>query len=147
MDTQTNTFGYIRKALSHGLIGVEYCGLLVIVLATCVAMYAEIMIMVGLRAVHLSDLLMMFLYLEVLTMIGHYFKSGKLPVRFPLYIAMVALARYIILDIKDMSETRILSVSLAILLLTLAVLAIRFGHVRFPYLEDENAKHRPFVRE
>jgi phosphate starvation-inducible membrane PsiE len=43
----------------------------------------------------------MFLYLEVLAMIGQYFKSGQLPVRFPLYIGMVALARYLILDIKD----------------------------------------------
>ena len=73
MDTKTHAFDRIRKALSHGLTGVEYLGLLAIALATCVAMYDEILVMVGLRKVHLSDLLMMFLYLEVLTMIGHYF--------------------------------------------------------------------------
>ena len=147
MDTRSHAFDRIRKALSHGLTGVEYLGLLAIALATCVAMYDEILIMVGLRKVHLSDLLMMFLYLEVLTMIGHYFKSGQLPVRFPLYIAMVALARYMILDVKEMTETRMLSVAVAILLLTLAVLAIRYGHVRFPYREDADNKRKPFVRE
>jgi protein PsiE len=91
----------------------------------------------------------MFLYLEVLAMIGQYFKSGQLPVRFPLYIAIVALARYLILDIKDMNEWRMLSVAAAIFLLTLGVLAIRYGHVRFPYREDadESAPAKRFVKE
>jgi hypothetical protein len=61
--------------------------------------------------VALADLLLMFLYLEVLAMIGQYFKSGQLPVRFPLYIGMVALARYLILDLKEMSEWRMLAVA------------------------------------
>ena len=147
MDTRSHAFDRIRKILSHGLGGVEYLGLLVIAFATCVAMYDEVMLMVVLRKVHLSDLLMMFLYLEVLTMISHYFRSGKLPVRFPLYIAMVALARYMILDLKELTELRMLAVSVAILLLTLAVLAIRYGHVRYPYREDSENKSRPFVSE
>jgi protein PsiE len=147
MDTRSRAFDGIRKLLSHGLSGVEYIGLLIIALATGVAMYDEVMTMASLGKVHLSDLLMMFLYLEVLTMISHYFRSGKLPVRFPLYIAMVALARYLILDLKEMTEFRMLAVSVAILLLTLAVLAIRYGHVRYPYREDTDNKGRPFVRE
>ena len=96
----------------------------------------------------LSDLLMMFLYLEVLAMIGQYFKSGQLPVRFPLYIAIVALARYLILDLKDMSEWRMLAVAAAVFLLTLAVLVVRYGHVRYPYHEDTSDKTRKaYVRE
>jgi protein PsiE len=65
-----------------------------------------------------------------------------------MYIAMVALARYLILDIKDMNEWRMLAVALAIFMLTLGVLAIRYGHVRFPYREDvgENSAEKPFVR-
>jgi len=46
---------------------------------------------------------------------------------------MVALARYLVLDLKELTEWRMLAVAAAILLLTLAVLAIRYGHVRFPY--------------
>ena len=80
-------------------------------------------------------------------MIGQYFRSGHIPVRYPLYIAMVALARYMILDVKDMNEWRMLAVAGAIFLLTLAVLAIRFGHVKFPYREDQASKDRPYVRE
>jgi protein PsiE len=51
-----------------------------------------------------------------------------------------------ILDLKDMSEWRMLAVAAAVLLLTLAVLAIRYGHTRFPYREDAQSE-KPYVRE
>ena len=115
---------------------VENIGLLIIGLATTVAGYHEVALMIGNGKVTLADLLLMFLYLEVLTMVGLYYNSGKLPVRFPLYIAMVALARYLILDIKDLDVWRMLAVSGSVLLIAIAVLIIRYGHVRFPYAED-----------
>jgi protein PsiE len=139
-------FNRVQALFRKGLDLVEYAGLLVIGFATTVAMYQEVMIMVAAQKVALTDLLMMFLFLEVLAMIGHYFSSGQLPVRFPLYIAMVALARYLILDSKDITEWRMLAVSGSILLLTLAVLAVRYGHVRFPYQRDDEIK-KPYVRE
>ena len=148
MDIRSHTFDRIRKFFDGGLDIVEYLGLLIIALATTVAIYQEAMVMVEARKVGLADLLLMFLYLEVLAMIGQYFKSGQLPVRFPLYIAMVALARYVILEQKDMSEWRMLAVSGSILLLTIAVLIIRYGHVKFPYREDREGKsEKPYVRE
>jgi protein PsiE len=146
MDIKSHTFDRLRKVFSGGLDLVEYAGLLVIAFATTVAMYQETMVMVSSHRVALADLLLMFLYLEVLAMIGQYLKSGQIQVRFPLYIGMVALARYLILDVKDMSELRMLGVSAAILLLTLAVLAIRYGHVRYPYREDTE-KAKAYVRE
>ena len=148
MDIRSHAFDRLRKLFSGGLDIVEYAGLLVIALATTVAMYQEAMIMVAARRASLSDLLLMFLYLEVLAMIGQYVKSGQLPVRFPLYIGMVALARYLILDLKDMTEWRMLAVTAAIFLLTVAVLVVRYGHVRFPYREDtEKDSGKAFVRE
>ncbi len=122
-----------------GLIlrAIEDIGLAVIGLATIVAGWQEVLIMLAAGKVSLADLLLMFIYLEVLTMVGLYFESGKLPVRFPLYIGMVALARYLILDMKDMDVWRMLGVSSSIVLLAAAVLAIRYGHVRYPYKEDE----------
>ncbi len=112
---------------------VEHLGLLVIAIATVIAMASEVRLMWLAQAVTLADLLLMFIYLEVLTMVGLYYGTGKLPVRFPLYIGMVALARYLILDMKGMDGLRILAVTGAVLMLALAVLAIRYGHVRFPY--------------
>ena len=116
---------------------VEHIGLFVIAIATVFAMGSEVMVMVRAEAVTLADLLLLFLYLEVLAMVGLYYGTGKLPVRFPLYIGMVALARYMILDMKAMDDWRMLAVSGSILMLTMAVLMIRFGHVRYPYPGDE----------
>ncbi len=148
MDIHSHTFDRMRRLFGNGLDLVEYLGLLVIAIATTVAMFHEVVAMVDAHRVHLADLLLMFLYLEVLAMIGQYFKSGQLPVRFPMYIALVALARYLIIDIKEMTEWRMLAIALAILLLTLGVLAIRYGHVRFPYKEDTSEKSvKAFVRE
>jgi protein PsiE len=112
---------------------VEYVGLAIIALATVVAIGQEVEVMVLAREVRLGDLLLLFIYLEVLTMVGLYVKSGQLPVRLPMYIAMVALARYLILDMKDLESWRVLAVAGAILLLAIAVLVIRYGHVRYPY--------------
>lgn len=148
MDIHSHLFDRMRHLLSNGLDLIEYTGLVVIGIATTVAMYHEIVSMLGAQRVYLTDLLLMFLYLEVLAMIGQYFKSGQLPVRFPMYIAIVALARYLILDIKEMTEWRMLAVAAAIFLLTLGVLAIRYGHVRFPYKEDFGEQpEKPFARE
>ena len=116
---------------------VEHIGLLVIAIATVFAMVGEIIVMLRAMQVTLADLLLLFLYLEVLAMVGAYYRSGKLPVRFPLYIGMVALARYLVLDIKGMDDWRMLAVTGSILLLTLAVLLVRIGHVRYPYPNDE----------
>lgn len=111
----------------------ERIGLVGIALATVIAASQEVAHMFSVGKVALADLLLMFIYLEVLAMVGHYFGSGQLPVRFPLYIGMIALARYLILDMKGMDEWRILAVSGAILLLAITVLIVRYGHVNFPY--------------
>jgi protein PsiE len=114
----------------------EWAGLLVIAIATMVAIGQEIWVMVAARKVLLQDILLLFIYLEVLTMVGLYFKSGKLPLRYPIYIAMVAIARYIIIGMKEIDGWTILAFAGAILVLALAVVAIRYGHVRLPYGDD-----------
>ena len=113
----------------------EAIGLVVITLATLVAGTIEVTTMVGAGTVTLADLLLLFLYLEILAMVGVYVQSGQLPVRFPIYIAIVALARYLVLDMKSLDVWRMLGVTASILLLTFAVLVIRYGHLRFPYKE------------
>lgn len=124
-----------RKFLDNGLVMVEIGALIATGFATTVAILQEIWIMVDRKTVTLADLLLMFLYLEVLAMIGQYLRTGQIQVRFPLYIAMVALARYLIIEVKEIEAWRILAISGSICLLTLAVLAIRYGHLKFPYKE------------
>lgn len=111
---------------------IEYGGLIIITLATLIASTQEILTMVAVGRVTLADLLMLFIYLEIIAMVAVYLDSGKLPVRMPLYIAMVALARYLALDIKHIDSWEIFAVSGAILILAAAVLLIRFGKIRFP---------------
>ena len=133
-----------RNAGSNLLTGAEYIGLLCIAIATVVAGVQEVQVMLLHRKVTLPDLLLMFIYLEVLAMVRMYYKSGQLPVRFPLHIAMVALARYLILDMKHLDALRIGAVAVGIVLLALAVLAIRYGQSTYPDAEDESS-HKPGI--
>jgi protein PsiE len=116
---------------------IEYIGLAIITVATIIAGAHEVDVMIDAGTVTLGDLLLLFLYLEILAMVGLYFKSGRLPVRFPIYIAIVALSRYLVLDMKNLDEYRIIGVTASILLLTLAVLVIRYGHTRYSYGDNE----------
>jgi len=128
------------RETGHGLISIaEDIGLSLIAIATVIAMGFEVVTMLEAKKVTLADLLLLFIYLEVLAMVGIYLKSGKLPVRMPLYITIVALARYMILDMKNIDTYRMLGLAGAILILAITVLAIRYGHVVYPYdNEDKN---------
>lgn len=126
----------MKKLAGDSLDLLQLLGLVVIALATIIAFAIEIGVMIENRAVTLADLLLMFIYLEVLAMVGIYLKSGKLPIRIPLYIAIIALARFIVLDMKAMEGWQLLVVSGAALILALTILVIRFGHIRYPYESD-----------
>lgn len=117
---------------------VENLGLVVIAVATVLAMGSEILAMYKQQAVHLADLLLLFIYLEVLAMVSIYLESGQLPVRMPLYIAIVALARYLILDMKNMENWRMFGIAGAALILAVTVLVIRYGHTRYPYEKKDS---------
>jgi protein PsiE len=142
MEFDTVNLSRIRRFFHSGLNFVEYAGLLVIAVATIIAGYQEVVTMIEAQRVNLADLLLLFLFLEVLAMVGRYFEQGQLPVRFPLYIAMVALARYLIIDVKEMDQSRMMVVAASILILSIAVLTHRYGHVKFPYREDVDGKKR-----
>jgi len=132
----------MNKLKSSGyntLVIVEDIGLLVIAISTVIAMGFEIVSMFTAMKVTLADLLLLFIYLEVLAMVGIYLKSGKLPVRMPLYIAIVAVARYMILDMKNLDTSRVLGLSGAVLILAIAILAIRYGHTKYPYDDKEDS--------
>ncbi len=121
------------RALGEVIHITEYIGLFIITLATIFAGAGEVNHMIQAREVTLGDLLLLFLYLEVLAMIGIYLKSGKLPIRFPIYIAIVALARLLVLDLKSLSEWEMIAIAGTITLLSFAVLVLRYGHIKLPY--------------
>ncbi|MBD34125.1 MAG: phosphate starvation-inducible protein PhoH [SAR116 cluster bacterium] len=102
-------------------------GLLVIVaLATLFAALVEVKVMLDNQMVTLADLLLLFIYTEVLGMVGAFYKSNKIPITLPLFIAMTALSRLIILKGSGSDPTNILFEAGAILLIAVACLVIRF---------------------
>ncbi len=116
----------IKKWVSHMLAIAQDIGLIIVAIATLVAVGIEINVMIQNGTVLLTDLLLLFIYLEVLTMVAVYYQSGELPIKIPLYIGIVALARYLILDMKNIDTWRILGITLAILLLGLSIIVIHY---------------------
>lgn len=128
-----------------GIRIIEYGGLFIITICTLIAGFQELTNMWAAGRVTLADLLLLFLYLEVVAMVGVYLESGKLPVRMPIYIGIVALARYLALDAKEMDTWKIIAVASAVVLLAGAVLAIRYGHTKFPYPQSKGKAKQDII--
>ena len=95
---------------------------LLAIVATC----QEILTIAENRRVGLADLLLLFIYTEVLGMIGIFFVSKRIPITLPIFIAITAITRLIILQGKDMDMISLIYEASAILVLPLAILAFRF---------------------
>jgi len=90
--------------------------------------------MAGKGGAGIDDILLLFIYLELGAMVGIYFKTNHMPVRFLIYVAMTALTRMLIGDVQSHQPAHweILTISGAILMLALATLVIRYGSARYP---------------
>lgn len=124
-----------KKIVSRLIDYAENTFLLVIALFTLVAMMQEILVMIEARSVELKDLLLMFIYVEVLGMVGVYYDSKKIPITLPLFIAITALARLVIIQGKDQPPVNLLYESGAVLLLAIACLVITYE----PGKKDDDA--------
>lgn len=111
---------------------IENAFLLVIAAFTIIAMAQEVYAIILTLSVALKDLLLMFIYVEVLAMVGVYYDSKKIPITLPLYIAITALARLVILQGKDQPPINLLIESSAILILALSCLVITYRPNRTP---------------
>ncbi len=104
---------------------VERTLLIIIGVATVFATAQEIYGLILVRKVELADLLLLFIYTEVLGMVGVFYKSRRIPITLPLFIAITALSRMIILQGKGSDPQNLMYESGAILLLALSCLIIR----------------------
>ena len=114
--------------------------LVAITMAAVWAMVEEFVHIYVQKRVSLDDILLMFIYLEVLAMVGQFVMNGKIPVRYPIYIAMMAIARYITLGMKELDSVMIVWLSLAAFILAAATLVIRVGHHYWPYIDNQTAE-------
>ena len=113
----------------------------IIALLTVIAVVQEIYSIYVNAKVQLADLLLLFIYTEVLGMIGIFYVSNKIPITLPLFIAMTAIARLIILQGKGMDPIILIYEAGAILIIAFACLVIRYKPKNsYVYQsEDENA--------
>ena len=104
---------------------IEKILLVVIAAATIFATGQEIFTLIENRSVQLADLLLLFIYTEVLGMVGVFYKSNRIPITLPLFIAITALSRMIILQGKGSDPQNLIYESAAVLLLAISCLIIR----------------------
>ena len=104
-------------------------GLLVIILiSTIIAVFIEIVNMYDAKSVTLADLLLMFLYLEVMAMVRVFWDEQSIRITLPLLIAITALSRFIILQGKEMDPSALVYEAVAIVLIASAIVILRLRH-------------------
>ena len=130
------------KVMQRILGVVEQSVLIIIGLATVLAVFQAVLHIWQARTITVGDILLLFLYLEVMTMLNHYLSAGTLPVRYPLYIGIIALARFLVLDIKELDAMTMFALSGSILLISISILIVRYGHVRFPYTDGTDLQSK-----
>ncbi len=113
-----NLVGFIEKAV-----------IALILVATITAIMFEIMRMIEVQYVELADLLLLFIYVEVIGMVRVYYVSNRVRMTYPLFIAITALSRLIILQGKDSNPELLLYEAGAIVLVAIAVIILRLRYV------------------
>ena len=102
--------------------------MVIILISTVIAVGIEMNKMFLAKSVTLADLLLMFLYLEVLAMVRVFWDQQSISITLPLLIAITALARFIILQGKEMDPTALVYESVAIVLIAGAIVILRLRH-------------------
>ena len=105
---------------------IQLVALVIILVSTVIAFGQEMYQMILVQRVTLADLLLLFLYLEVLAMVRVFWESQSIQITLPLFIAITALARFIILQGKSLNPEILLYEAGAIVLIALAIVILRF---------------------
>ena len=114
---------------------IQLVAVLIVLFATVIAFFLEIHEMYENKDINLADLLLMFIYIEVIGLVRSYWETRSVRITYPMIIAITALARFIILQDKDQDPTNLIYISLAILIVALATVVIRFRNSKFLKLD------------
>jgi protein PsiE len=117
-DTVGNFVSFVEKAV-----------ILIILVSTITAIIFEILKMIDAQYVELADLLLLFIYVEVIGMVRVYMISNRVRMTYPLFIAITALSRLIILQGKDSNPELLLYEAGAIVLVAIAVVILRLRYI------------------
>ena len=116
----TKNFEYLEKII-----------LIILLFCTIIAIGQEISIMFINKNITLADILLLFIYIEVIGMIKEYWVSQVIRMSYPIFIAITALARLIILQRKDIEPITLIYESLSILVLAISIVILRIRHIDF----------------
>ena len=114
------------KSLHWTTIASEKLLLAIIGIATCIASALYIFDMVLAQEITLPDLFMLFIYAEIIGMVGAFYSTNRIPVTLPIIIAITALCRLIVMQSKEMDALIVLGEAAAILILSIAAVIISF---------------------
>ena len=107
---------------------IQLVAVLFVLFSTVIAFFLEVRDMYIKRDIELADLLLMFIYIEVIGLVRSYWETRSIRISYPLVIAITALARFIILQGKEMDPSALVYEAVAIVLIAAAIVILRLRH-------------------
>ncbi len=117
--------------MNTAIRNIQLVAVVTVLIATIIGFLLEIEEMWINRNISLADLLLLFIYIEVIGLIRSYWETRSVRITYPMIIAITALARFIILQDKDNDPTNLIYISLAILIVALATVVVRFRNSKY----------------
>ena len=124
--------------MNNTIRNIQLTAVLFVFVSTIIAFFLEVKEMYDNKNIELADLLLMFIYIEVIGLVKSYWETRSVRITYPLVIAITALARFIILQDKDSDPSNLIYISIAILIVAIATVVIRFRNSK--YLKIDNSK-------
>ena len=125
--------------MNSAIRNIQLVAVIIVLVATIIAFLLEIVKMYDEQTVTLADLLLLFIYIEVIGLVRSYWESRAVRVIYPLVIAITALARYIILQDKESDPTNLIYLALAILIVSIATVVIRFRRSKYLNIDKDKS--------
>ncbi len=110
---------------------IQVASVLIILTGAVIGFISEINLMIEKMKVELADLLLLFIYVEVMGMIRVYLLNEEIRITYPLIIAITAISRLIILQKKDLDPSILIYESVAILIIAIAIIVLRLRYLTF----------------
>ena len=124
--------------MNNTIRNIQLTAVLFVLVSTIIAFFLEVKEMYDNKNIELADLLLMFIYIEVIGLVKSYWETRSVRITYPLVIAITALARFIILQDKDGDPSNLIYISIAILIVAISTVVIRFRNSK--YLKLDNSK-------
>ena len=117
--------------MNSSIRNIQLVAVIVVLVSTIIAFFLEMKEMYDNKDITLADLLLMFIYIEVIGLVRSYWETQSVRITYPLIIAITALARFIILQDKESDPANLIYISLAILIVAIATVIIRFRNSKY----------------